>query len=155
MHPGAGKECYRHVSEIIQEFWYPIPLPGSFTTEVSPFHPLFLHAQTRRCTLKLGATFTNCEVSECLCCDFSDADGIWVGVLRLNLPSSSTVDEPGSACSFFNYLLARFTIRRPRLLASASGIDLLIRHLLEFTNFIMCFGLRRVADLLLGKLLGG
>ncbi|KAH8657486.1 heterokaryon incompatibility protein-domain-containing protein [Tricladium varicosporioides] len=99
VHSKFGKKYYRHVSVPNQEFWYPIPLPGSFTTEPPLFQPDFLHGRTRRGSLRIGVTFTNPEVSECLSCDLTDSDGIWAGALRLNLPSSSEISNEGSECS--------------------------------------------------------
>ncbi|KAN0117711.1 HET domain containing protein [Hyaloscypha variabilis] len=101
--PEAEKEYYRHDWISDQEFWYPIPLLDSSTAAYHhddiQLRPLFLHARTRHCNLILGATYTNVEASQCLCCDLLDTDGKWAGTLRLNISFLSNFEGEGSKCS--------------------------------------------------------
>lgn len=95
-----GKSYFRHATITDQHFWYPIPLPSSFTTKPPPFEPNFLHGRTRRCSLQLGSTFTNSKSSRCLSCHLVDTNGHWAGVLRLNIGALSDPIEDilGSEC---------------------------------------------------------
>ncbi|KAG4440597.1 hypothetical protein IFR05_003914 [Cadophora sp. M221] len=107
-YPGWGRhhdddtEYYKHVLDANQEFWYPIPLPGSFTACPPLVQPAFLHGRTHVCSsLLFGASFTNPETSRCLSYDLVDAGQRWVGTLLLNIRASAkSVDkQTGSGCT--------------------------------------------------------
>jgi len=80
-----GNIFYRHQTDPLKDFWYPIPIMAAPQSSNSLINARFIHGKSRSAVFNIGQQFSS-QSSNCDAVDLiSEQDNGWAGFLRLSL----------------------------------------------------------------------